>query len=164
MKKWDKTPVPVWEFTDEFWSRVEPLLIRKARDSKKKYKRKPWAGRPPLDLRKVFAWILYVLRTGIQWKALQTEQFWAPSSVHRYFVFWTEQGVFHSLWKKGLAEYDDLKWIAWEWQSADGSMNKSPLGKEDVGPSPTDRGKKLSQKKYPRWWTWNPIVHSRLRS
>jgi hypothetical protein len=42
-------------------------------------------------------------------------------------------------------------------------MNKSPLGKEDVGHNPTDRGKKLSQKKYTRRWTWNPTLHSRLR-
>lgn len=164
MKKWDKTPVPTWEFSDEFWSRVKPLLIRKTRDSKKTYQRKPGAGRPPADLRKIFAGILYVLRTGIQWKALPTEQFGAASSVHRYFTFWTEQGVFHAFWKKWLAEYDEVQWIAWEWQSADGSMNKSPMGREDVGHNPTDRGKKLNQTKHTCRWTWNPIVYRRMWS
>jgi hypothetical protein len=117
-----------------------------------------------LDLRKAFAGILYVLRTGVQWKALPKGQFWASSSVHRYFSFWVEKGVFHKLWKKGLAEYDEMEGIAWEWQSADGSMGKSPLGKEDVGPNPTDRGKKWGQKKPSRRRTWNPSFDRRLRS
>lgn len=51
-----------------------------------------------------------------------------------------------------------MKGIAWEWQSADGSMNKSPIGQEDVGKNPTDRGKKLSQKNAPGRRTWYPIV------
>ena len=164
MRKWEKTPVPLWEFSDEFWAIAESLLIRKDRDLNKTYKRAPGGGRPPLDLRKVFAGILYVLRTGIQWKALPKEQFGASSSIHRYFSFWTEKWVFHKLWKKWLAEYDEMKGITWEWQSADGSMGKSPLGKEDVGPNPTDRGKKWSQKKPSRRWKWNPIVNRHMWS
>ncbi|APM37733.1 transposase [Clostridium kluyveri] len=30
--------------------------------------------------------ILYVLRTGVQWKALPKEKFGASSSIHRYFM------------------------------------------------------------------------------
>jgi transposase len=164
MKKWQKTPVPIWEFSDEFWLHVEPLLVQKERDPKKKYKREIGGGRPSLDIRKVFAWILYVLRTGIQWKALPKDQFGASSSVHRYFTFWVEKWVFHKLWKKGLSEYDEMEGIAWQWQSADGSLGKSPLGKEDVGPNPTDRGKKWSQKKSSGRRIWHPAIDRRLRS
>lgn len=164
MKKWEKAPVPIWEFSDEFWAYVEPLLVKRERDSWKKYKRKSWAWRPSLELRNVFSWILYVLRTWIQWKALPKDQFWAPSSIHRYFVFWVQKWVFHKIWKKWLAEYDEMKWIAWEWQSADWSMNKSPLWKEDIGPNPTDRGKKLNQKKHYRRRIWNPSCDSRMWS
>ena len=32
-----------------------------------------------------------------------------------------------AIWQKGLAEYDELEGISWEWQSADGSMVKSPM-------------------------------------
>jgi putative transposase len=46
------------------------------------------------------------------------------------------------LWRKGLAEYDELEGIAWAWQSIDGAMVKAPLALETVGPNPTDRGKK----------------------
>lgn len=45
------------------------------------------------------------------------------------------------LWRTGLAEYDELEGIAWEWQSAEGSASKVPLARESVGPNPTDRKK-----------------------
>jgi hypothetical protein len=32
--------------------------------------------------------------------------------------------------------------IAWQWQSADGAMGKTPLATECVGRNPTDRGEK----------------------
>ena len=51
------------------------------------------------------------------------------------------EGFFLKLWKKGLAEYDDMEGIAWKWQSIDGSMTKAPTAQESVGPNPTDRGK-----------------------
>ncbi len=41
----------------------------------------------------------------------------------------------------GLAEFDDLEGIAWEWQSIDGAMMKAPLAQETVGPNPMDREK-----------------------
>ena len=51
------------------------------------------------------------------------------------------------LWRKGLAEYDEMEGIAWRWQSIDGAMVKAPLALETVGPNPTDRGKKWDQAK-----------------
>jgi hypothetical protein len=52
------------------------------------------------------------------------------------------------LWRSGLAEYDDLEGIAWDWQSIDGAMVKAPLALSCVGPNPTDRGKKWTQAKF----------------
>jgi putative transposase len=52
-----------------------------------------------------------------------------------------ELSVFEKLWRVALEEYDELKGIDWEWQSLDGAMNKSPLGGEKTGKSPTDRVK-----------------------
>jgi len=51
------------------------------------------------------------------------------------------------LWQAGLAEYDGMQGIAWEWQSIDGAMGKAPLARECVGPNPTDRGKKKGRKR-----------------
>jgi transposase len=49
--------------------------------------------------------------------------------------------VFSNLWLAGLAEYDEMKGIAWDWQSIDVAMGKAPLAQECVGPNPTDRGR-----------------------
>jgi len=108
----------------------------------RQYRRKPGGGRKPLDPRRVFEGIVYVLRTGCQWKALPEERFGSASSIHKYFRLWAAAGVFVRLWRKGLAEYDDLEGIAWRWQSLDGGMVKAPLAQEAVGPNPTDREKK----------------------
>jgi len=52
--------------------------------------------------RRVFEGIIYVLRTGVPWKALPKE-YGAGSSVHAYFQEWEEVSVFLALWKAGLA-------------------------------------------------------------
>jgi len=116
-----------------------------------------------MDPRKVFEGIVYVLRTGCQWKALPQERFGSPSSIHQYFLEWKRKGVFVRLWRKGLAEYDEMAGIAWSWQSIDGAMVKAPMALEAVGPNPTDRGKKWEQAKPARGREWNPAVISRER-
>ena len=64
-----------WEVSDAFWAIVEPLIPRPKRDGEKQYKRKVGGGRKPIEARTVFSAIVYVLRTGIQWKALPKEVF-----------------------------------------------------------------------------------------
>ena len=71
--------------------------------------------------------------------------------------------LFLKLWKKGLAEYDDMEGIAWKWQSIDGSMTKAPTAQESVGPNPTARGKKCNQASYSRRRVWSPVVDRRNR-
>ena len=134
-----------WEVSDELWERVAPLVPQPKRRSGKKYLRKPGAGRKPLPCRQVFEGIVYVLRTGCQWKALPKEQFGSPSAIHRYFRDWAKAGFFLALWKQGLADYDELRGILWDWQSIDGAMTKAPLAQESVGPNPTDRGRNGDQ-------------------
>ena len=152
-----------WTVSDEMWTKVEPLIPKRKREKRRKYLRKPGGGRKPLEPRKVFEGIVYVLRTGCQWKALPEEQFGSASSIHKYFRAWKRQKVFVRLWRKGLAEYDELEGIAWAWQSIDGAMVKAPLAQEAVGPNPTDRGKKREQAQSPRGREWNPAVDSRQR-
>ena len=84
--------------------------------------------------------ILYVLRTGCQWKALP-RHFGRPSTVHRWFQTWARAGVFAKFWQVGLQRYDDLAGIDWSWQSMDGATTKAPLGGKKTGRNPTDRGK-----------------------
>ena len=106
---------------EKMWRRLESLLP--------KYRRSPKGGRPRADLRQVANGILYLLRTGCQWKALPP-QFGAPSTVHRYFQEWSQRRVFHRLWKRCLRTYDSRRGIGWRWQALDGAMTKAPLGGE----------------------------------
>ena len=101
-------------------------------------------GRKPLPPRQVLAGIFFVLRTGIQWKALPKE-FGAASSIHEYFSKWAQAGLFTRLWQEGLLTYDELHGIGLEWQSADGCMVKAPLARESVGNNPSDRGEKRDE-------------------
>ena len=134
-------PIQSWEVSDAFIQCVKPLIPHPKRDPKKQYKRQPGAGRKPIDYRIVFSAIVFVLRTGIQWKALPKERFGSPSAIHRYFLEWENAGFFDKLWEMGLTEYDEVAGIQWEWQSIDGSNLKAPLAQESVGRNPTDRGK-----------------------
>lgn len=150
-----------WEVSDAFWNIAEPLIPKPQRTKEKEYKRLSGGGRKPLNPRKVFSAIVYVLRTGIQWKALPKEVFGSPSAIHRYFREWEQRGFFLELWKRGLSEYDCMEGIAWEWQSIDGSMNKSPLAQESSGSNPTDRGKKRNKASYIGRRAWRPVVSRR---
>ena len=152
-----------WEISDDFWSKVEPLITKPRRDPNKTYQRRRGAGRKPMDYRNAFEGIVFVLRTGIQWKALPME-YGSSSSVHRYFQKWTKEGLFLKLWKKGLAEYDEMEGIAWRWQSIDGCMTKAPTAQESVGHNPTDRGKKWKQTSHSGRRAWYPVVDRRDRS
>jgi transposase len=125
-----------WTISEEFWEAVKGYIPEYARDPEKKYQRKPGGGRKPPDKRKILEDIVYVLRTGCQWKSIPK-----GSNVHRYFQLWAAAGFFAAIWAAGLYEYDELKGLDWEWQSMDGCMTKAPLALESVGKNPTDRGK-----------------------
>ena len=103
--------IPGWrDVTDAFWAKAEPLLP--------KHVRSPKGGRPPTSHRTIFNGILYVLRTGCQWKMLPRE-YGSGSAAHEHFQKWARAGIFSKLWKICLLEYDDCKGIDWMWQSLD---------------------------------------------
>src|ERR1700731_4928470 len=152
-----------WTVSDALWSKLESLVPKRKRPKGRKYQRKAGAGRKPMPARQVFSAIIYVLRTGCQWKALPKE-YGSASAVHAHFQRWQREGFFLKIWKAGLAEYDEMEGIAWRWQSIDGAMGKSPLAQECVGPNPTDRGKKWAQGQPPGGRAWHPAVVPRQRS
>lgn len=118
---------------EALWLAIEPLLPEEPP--------KPNGGRPRMPNRQAFFAMFYLLRTGIQWKALP-RQLGAPSTVHDRFQEWQQAGVFEQLWTTGLLEYHTDVGLDFEWQSIDGAMTKAPLGGEATGPNPTDRAKK----------------------
>jgi putative transposase len=121
-----------WKVSDEFWEKVQPLIPAAPSHAK--------GGRTRMDDRDAFAAMIYVLRTGIQWNALP-RQMGASSTVHDRYQEWERLGFFEELWRAGLAEYDELEGIEWEWQAIDGAMTKAPLGRDATGNNPTDRAK-----------------------
>lgn len=152
-----------WVVTDDFWQRVEPLVPRRTPSPEKKYLRKPGAGRPAKPARLVFEAIVYVLRTGCQWKALPAERFGSASAIHKRFLEWEAAGFFEALWRAGLAEYDAMQGVAWRWQSVDAALMKAPLAQQAVGANPTDRGKKWQQAALAGRRPWRPVVPRRDR-
>lgn len=153
-----------WTVSDSLWEKIQPLVPRRVtRSDDKDYRRKPGGGRKPLPERQVFEAIVFVLRTGIQWKALPRE-FGSSSAVHKRFQQWEQAGFFVRIWQAGLAEYDGMHGIAWQWQSVDGALGKAPLATRCVGRNPTDRGKKWTQAKLAHRRQWHPAVTRRRRS
>ena len=158
--------VKTWEISDAFWDLVEPLIPESPRVLGKTYKRKPGGGRKPkYSNRLYFAAIVYVLRTGLIWNAFPREKFegLGSAALHRKFQQWATAGLFTKIWRRGLAEYDEMVGIGWTWESADGAMIKAPLAQESVGPNPTDRGKKWDKAKSSRRRKWRPLVTRRHR-
>ncbi len=110
-----------WRIPDELWARIEPLLPPG----------KPHplgCHRPRVENRRAMDAIFFVLRTGCQWNALNATGICSSSSAHRRFQEWVAAGVFHQLWAQGLAAYDELAGIEWDWLAMDGAMTKAPLG------------------------------------
>lgn len=137
-----------WRISDELWERIKIILPPP-----------PFhplgCHNPPVDPRKAMDAIFFVLRTGAQWNSLSSFGFIPGSTAHGWFQRWLTAGVFHELWTMLLVEYDDEVGIDWSWLSLDGSMVKAPLGGDDTGPNPTDRGKKGRQTKPLDRRQWN---------
>ena len=161
-----------WEISDAFWEAVKPLIPENVRDPKRVYQRIAGGGRKPLDSRKVFEAIVYVLKTGTQWKALPKDIFGSPSSIHAYFKKWEAQGFFSEMWKKGLAEYEEMKGIAWEWtldttRNAKAAMERMGKTEEENGETSTEAGEGSSNSEKPAENSdnriWRPVISRRSR-
>jgi transposase len=71
--------------------------------------------------------VVFVLRTGCPWNALNATGICSSSSAHRRFPEWVETGVFERFWREGLLQYDELKGIDGSWLALDGAMTKASL-------------------------------------
>jgi transposase len=109
----------ILKISDKLWNEIKSIFP----------KEKPLktVGRPIVRYRKVIDGILYVLRTGCQWKMLPKE-YGSGSTCHRRFQQWNRLYKFKKVWIRLLQIYDDLIGINWTWQSLDSISIKSPLG------------------------------------
>ena len=106
------------EIPDDLWELIEPLLSPDKPPGSN--------GRPQVPNRTVLNGILYVLRTGCQWKMLPRE-YSSGSTCHRYFQSWARAGIFEGIWKVCLHHYDDLTGIDWRFQSLDSATVSAPV-------------------------------------
>ena len=124
-----------WRMPDWLWEQMGPLLPAAPPHPL-------GCHRPRVPNRDAMDAILLVLRTGMQWNALDATGPCSSSSAHRRFQEWGRAGVFHEIWRQGLLDYDEQIGIDWSFLAADGAMTKAPLGGPATGSNPTDRAKK----------------------
>ena len=103
---------------DDLWNLIEPILPPD----------KPAGanGRPCVLNRTVLNGILYVLRTGCQWKMVPRE-YSSGSTCHLRFQTWVRAGFFERIWRVCLKHYDDLQGIDWRFQSMDSATVSAPV-------------------------------------
>src|SRR6266852_6434407 len=128
-----------WRIPDWLWERMEPLLPAPPSHPL-------GCHRPRVADRDAMDAILLVLRTGMQWNALNATGICSSSSAHRRFQEWEQAGVFAEIWRQGLLDYDEEIGIDWAWLACDGAMTKAPLGGPKTGripPTELKRGQAL---------------------
>jgi transposase len=90
----------ITKIPDELWDKIVTVLPREKPENA--------VGRPIVPFRKVMDGVMYVLRTGCQWKMLPRE-YGSGSTCHRRFQKLVGLDVFKKMWIKLLKAYDDKK-------------------------------------------------------
>ncbi len=90
--------------TDELWDEIRNILPKE--------KPPKTIGRPIIPYKKVLDGILYILRTGCQWKMLPSE-FGSGSTCHRRYQEWNKLDIFKKIWIRLLEIYYDFRGINW---------------------------------------------------
>lgn len=119
-----------------FWKEIRTMIPHKKS-----------TRRPRKSAKKIMNALFYILRTGIQWKALPHEFKVSSSTVHRRFQEWIACEVFQNFWANLLKKYQRKNHAMMHWIALDGSCSKAPLGGQAVGKSPVDR-RKIGTKKH----------------
>ena len=92
----------ITKIPDKLWNKIKDILP----------KEKPYntIGRSIVPYRKVMDGIMYILRTGCQWKMLPPG-YGSDSTCHSRFQEWIQLDIFKKMWIRLLKEYYDKKGI-----------------------------------------------------
>ena len=113
-----------WDgLSDVQWARVKKVIPPRKIPWKKKSRR----GRKPVDDRKCFEGILWILWTGSPWVVLP-KIYGAKSTVHLRLKPWAENGVMEKLWRAFLAELEDNDQLRWNECFVDGTFASAKKG------------------------------------
>jgi transposase len=114
-----------WEgLSDAQWEKVKEELPVRKRPWRKKDRK---GGRPPLEDRKCFEGILWILWTGAPWSVLPKE-YGSKSTVHRRLCKWTDNGTLEKLWRSFLALLAEKDQIRWNECFVDGTFSSAKKG------------------------------------
>ena len=108
-------------------------------------------GRKRIDAKKILLTVLFVLRTGCQWRMVPPcEKFAKGTTAHHNFQLWVEKGIIDKLYSSNSVFYEFCNGFQTSWQSVDCTKVQAPvralkIGHEDTGANPTDRGFKGSK-------------------
>jgi transposase len=109
--------------SEELWQLIEPLL------PPPKPRRFRYPGRKPVDRRKVFTGILFVLRSGIPWEMLPQEMGCGSGmTCWRYLEKWHREGLWQRVHELLLAKLRDADQIDWSRAVVDSSSVRAVLG------------------------------------
>ncbi len=126
------------DLTDAQFALIEPLLPKPKR-----------MGRPPADLRAVLNGILYLVRTGCQWRLLPKD-FPPWSTVHTWYRRWRQDGTWERI-------HEALRQQVRRQAGRDPSPRSSAIDSQSVktpaagGASGFDNGKKVKGRKRHLW-------------
>lgn len=105
--------------TDKQWELIQQYLPKPRRNRK--------GGRPPVDDRKCFEGILWILWTGAPWSELP-EKYGSKSTVHRRLKTWAETDVLLNLWRAFLNQLSDQQKVRWDECFIDGMFVRAKKG------------------------------------
>lgn len=128
--------------TDKLWARLEPLIPKPRRRNR----HVQFAGRKPAEARRVVNGILFVLRTGVPWRALPaTSDFPSGHTCRRRLLRWHRAGIWQRLFETLLNELQRSHQLDWYRALVDSASLRAPRGGAKTGPNPTDRRKRGSK-------------------
>lgn len=112
---------------DELWAEIEPILPEPKR------RRFRYPGRKPLDNRRVFTGILFVLKSGIAWEDLPQEMDCGSGmTCWRRLQAWQALGVWQRVHEVLLAKLQAADQLDWSRAIVDSSSVRAVFG----GPKP----------------------------
>jgi transposase len=115
-----------WRVSDELWERVEPLLPRVAR-------RFRYPGRRRLDDRRCLEGILFVLFSGLPWRAVPAELEVSGVTCWRRLNHWQQAGVWEKLLEVLRVELEQAGALDQERLLVDSSIAPAKKGARKLG-------------------------------
>ncbi len=112
---------------DDLWAAVQPLLPAEPL--------RPKGGRPRVPDRVALAGILFVLRTGIQWRDVPAEMGCSGKTCWRRLVEWHGAGVWRALHRTLLERLREADRLDWSRASLDSAAVRAKGGARRPGPT-----------------------------